>query len=235
MANTWFQFKQFRVDQDRCAMKVSSDAVLLGALGGEGSPELILDVGAGTGVISLMLAQRFKQAKIIGIELDKDAAIQCEENFQASPFYNRVSVLNQAFQDFEFPQAVDLVLSNPPYYPSHLKPKEEKREKALHTSHLSFGDLVKGVLKVLKQSGEFWVILPKDQMKEMRKICLFFQLYPSETYSISDRPGKRILREITCFSFKQKEEKKESLFFKDENGQPDGVYQSLLKDFFLDF
>lgn len=235
MANTWFQFKKFRINQDRCAMKVSSDSVVLGAISGSGNPELILDVGAGTGVISLMLAQRFLEAKVIGIEIDKETATQCKENFQASPFSDRTSLVNKAFQDFDDFGPVDLIVSNPPYYPSHLKPNEEKREKALHTSYLSFGDLVQGVLKHLKESGEFWVILPPDQMKEMKRICLFFRLHPSDTYSISDRPGKRILREIICFTFQQREEKQHSIFYKEENGEANGVYKSLLADFFLDF
>ncbi|MCZ8134226.1 MAG: methyltransferase domain-containing protein, partial [Algoriphagus sp.] len=101
MGNSWFQFQQFRIHQDRCAMKISTDAVLLGALAEAVSPYSILDVGAGTGVISLMLAQRFQNAVITGVELDEDAAEQAAENFRESPFTDRLSMINVRFQDFK--------------------------------------------------------------------------------------------------------------------------------------
>lgn len=235
MANSWFQFKQFRINQDRCAMKVSSDAVLLGALAEKEKATLILDVGAGTGVVSLMLAQRFPEAKAIGVELDFEAAGQCKENYEASPFSGRLAVEQVPFQKFVSDLEFDLIVSNPPFFPSHLKPENDQRKKALHTDFLPFGDLVKGAIKYLKPEGKFWVILPPDQMREFRKIGDFFKLQANRTFEISDRPGKRILREIVCFSFHKEEITKTRLYYKAEKGDLHKEYKALLSDFFLHF
>ncbi|MFT5773225.1 MAG: tRNA1Val (adenine37-N6)-methyltransferase, partial [Algoriphagus sp.] len=121
MGNSWFQFQQFRINQDRCAMKISTDAVLLGALAEADEPKHILDIGTGTGVIALMLAQRFSEAKIVAVELDEQAAMQAGENFEHSRFSEQLSISHAAIQDFSVSNKFDLIVSNPPYFTAHLK------------------------------------------------------------------------------------------------------------------
>lgn len=207
MANTYFQFKQFTIHQDHCAMKVSTDAVVLGALAKHASPNSILDIGSGTGVITLMLAQRFPEATVQGIELDEAAASQSRRNVQKSPWPGRVEIKCMRFQAFEKESTENypLIVSNPPYFPKHHKSADLQRNLALHNDELSFGDLIKGVVKRLdKNGGFFWVILPPQQMKELDKIARFFGLHAQEWYELKDRPSTKTLRHIKSFSFNAK-------------------------------
>ena len=142
--HTPFRFKQFSVNHDRCAMKVGTDAVLLGSISGSGNPKSILEIGVGTGVVSLMLAQRFPEARITGVEIDREAWEQASENARQSPWKDRIDFVHMSFQDFCLKQGqkYDLIVSNPPFFPNHLKSPDPKRNLALHNDTLSFGELV---------------------------------------------------------------------------------------------
>lgn len=177
MANSWFQFQQFRVDQDKCAMKISTDAVMLGAVADAVSPKEILDVGTGTGVIALMLAQRFADAKIQAVEIDPQAAAQALDNFRSNTFSDRMQLWEGRFQDFEPNQNYDLIVSNPPYFPDHLKSSDTQRNRALHTVELSFADLLEKVNLLLKEVGQFWIILPPRQMMDFQKKAEKYDLF----------------------------------------------------------
>lgn len=235
MANTWFQFQQFRVHQDQCAMKISTDAVLLGGLASADGPLNILDVGTGTGVISLMLAQRFPNAQISGIELDDLAAIQAKENFSSSPFSNRMEVWEGRFQDFNTAQKFDLIVSNPPYFPDHLKSQNSKRNQALHTDALSFQELVSNSASLLSKEGVFWVILPPRQMQDLKLVSKGFGLTQWQSITVQDKPGKRVLREIGCFGFGEKEVQTQEVFIKNEDGSAHPSYQKVVSGFLLEY
>ncbi|ERM84848.1 hypothetical protein P872_22575 [Rhodonellum psychrophilum GCM71 = DSM 17998] len=239
MSNTYFKFKQFTIHQDRCAMKVSTDAVVLGALAGTGKedPKSILEIGVGTGVVSLMLVQRFPECSLLGVELDKDAYLQACENAVSSPWKESVNFHEVSFQEFsrEFVGKFDLIVSNPPYFPNHLQTSDDKRNMALHDVGLSFGDLIKGVVKLLSPEGVFWVILPQRQMQDLESIAAFFELFPGAAYHLSDRPGKKILRIIQEFSFQKKERSIQDLLIKDEDGEFSKRYRDLLREFLLIF
>jgi len=170
-----FQFKQFEVDQSGCAMKINTDGVLLGALAGksrsEGEMQRILDIGTGTGVIALMLAQRFQFAHIEAIEIDRDAAERAEYNFNKSPFSGRMDVFGASLADFD-PFAkphrekntelgiYDLIVSNPPYFLDSLKNPDKKKEVARHTDRAFFALLLNNADRWLKPKGELQLILP---------------------------------------------------------------------------
>jgi tRNA1Val (adenine37-N6)-methyltransferase len=237
MPNPFFHFKQFSIHQDRCAMKVGTDAVLLGALVEKENPIHILDIGIGTGVITLMLAQRFPTSTIYGVEINEDAFGQAKENAEASPWSNRISLFNESLQSYA-PKAeirFDLIVSNPPYFSNHLKSSDLHRNLALHNDGLSFGDLIKGVVKLLKPDGLFWVILPPRQMQELEKIAAFFNLYPIHFISVQHKPGGRILREIKCFSFYDLPQPQKEVLIKNGDDSFSDEYKSILKDFLLDF
>jgi len=235
MGNSWFQFQQFRIHQDRCAMKISTDAVLLGALAEANFANHILDIGTGTGVISLMLAQRFPEALITAIEIDSDAAEQASENFLESPFSARLQVKNVRFQDFPEDQLFDLILSNPPYFPDHLKSQDAKRNQALHTDDLSFEELLQKVVKLLKKDGQLWVILPPRQMSDFSELARGFGLLPKKRMQVKDTASKPVIREIVGFSIDSNPADSEEIYLKDENGGFSDAYSSLISGFLLGF
>ena len=237
MADTPFRFKQFSVHHDRTAMKVGTDGVLLGAIAGSGSPHNILEIGVGSGVVSLMMAQRFSEAKIQGVEIDHAAWQQATENAQKSPWNGRIDFFNKSFQEFCHQDLTkfDLIVSNPPYFSNHLKSPDPKRNLALHADALPFHDLAKGVLALLHSEGEFWVILPPDQMGELEKILLSLGLNAIWKIAVKDKPSKNILRKIYGFSFYSRTVNEKDIFIKDENGYFSNDYSELLKEFLIVF
>ncbi|WP_192347817.1 tRNA1(Val) (adenine(37)-N6)-methyltransferase [Algoriphagus sp. Y33] len=235
MANSWFQFQQFRVNQDNCAMKISTDAVLLGALADAASPREILDVGTGTGVIALMLAQRFPEAKIQAVEIDPPAASQALDNFRSNAFSERMQLWEGRFQNFEIQKKYDLIVSNPPYFPDHLKSSDLQRNMALHTDELSFHDLLGKAVQILKEDGQFWLILPPRQMQDFHQEAARYGLFLGVKFTLRDKPGRRILREICAFVRNHTEVKAKDIFIKNEDGTPHESYAGLVRGFLLDF
>jgi tRNA1Val (adenine37-N6)-methyltransferase len=237
MANSWFQFQQFRVQQDRCAMKISTDAVLLGSLAKSPSPKNILDIGTGTGVIALMLAQRFPEAKVTALEIDPEAAIQAEENFKDSPFVERLKLIPTSLQDFSTDVSFDLIVSNPPYFPDHLKSSDPKRNLALHTDSLPFDALIHQVSQWLTPSGQFWVILPPRQMEDFCKLAPTKLLFPTIKIQIQDIPKKPIHREIVSFSLINSPVSipTQVCCLKNEDGHYSQEYKQLVSGFLLGY
>lgn len=175
-----FTFKQFEIQQDRCAMKVGTDGVLLGAWAEGG--QRILDIGSGTGLISLMMAQRFPEAQVWGIDIDPDACMQARENVAASPFADRVGIACCALQNLSEEHLVrgseelmemkegegnlfDAIVSNPPFFVNGLKNPDSKRAIARHSDSLPFSVLMKGVKRWLSDEGVFSAIVPADVLE----------------------------------------------------------------------
>ena len=160
MPNDYFKFKQFIIHQDKCAMKVGTDGVLLGAWADCENAKSILDIGAGTGLISLMLAQR-SIAKIEAVEIDEVACVQAKENIKKSLWNDRIEIINKSFQDFSKStnEKYDLIVSNPPYFQNSLYAPDEKRTDARHNSNLKLDDLLNGALKLLPEKGKLSIIL----------------------------------------------------------------------------
>jgi tRNA1Val (adenine37-N6)-methyltransferase len=235
--DTPFRFKKFSIHHDRTAMKVGTDGVLLGAIAGSGSPKNILEIGVGSGVVSLMLAQRFPLARITGVEIDPEACKQAAENAQKSPWGNRIEFLNKSFQDFcqhQLPK-FDLIVSNPPYFSNHLKSPDPKRNLALHNDALPFIELARGVTKLLHPGSEFWAILPPDQMLDLGRILDAAGLNLSYKISVKDNPKKNFIRLIQGFSFFNISVKPLILSIKDENGSYSDDYSDLMKEFLIVF
>jgi tRNA1Val (adenine37-N6)-methyltransferase len=237
VGNSWFQFQQFRVQQDRCAMKISTDAVLLGSLVQSDAPKRILDIGTGTGVIALMLAQRFPEAGITALELDPEAASQASENCELSPFSERLTVLQGRLQDFPGKQQFDLLVSNPPFFPDHLPASDPKRNQALHTNSLSFAELLYKASQLLVPSGAFWVILPPRQMQDFIQKATAHGLFPRIQVGIRDAATKPIHREVVSFTFSESlsTTRPEEILLKNEDGSYSSRYQQLISGFLLGF
>lgn len=235
MANSWFQFQKFRIEQDHCAMKISTDAVLLGSLANEENPLKILDIGTGTGVIALMLAQRFPDSRIQAVEVDPLAASQARENFRESSFASRLEVWEGKFQEFSSIDKFDLIVSNPPYFPDHLKSSDAKRNLALHNDGLPFGDLVNKVSAILAPDAKFWVILPPRQMLDLEKMARLNGLFPSRKFTIQDNLSKPVIREVVAFEFEEKEIFQNEIQIKDGSGGFHDSYRKLISGFLLNY
>ncbi|MGX5691135.1 tRNA1(Val) (adenine(37)-N6)-methyltransferase [Arcticibacter tournemirensis] len=158
-----FQFKQFEVDQANCGMKINTDGVLLGALIKPDYPETVLDIGTGTGVIALMLAQRFPAAKVDAVEIDAHAAETAFANFSSSPFAERLRLCAGSFQDYlrkDLPVKYDLIVSNPPFFLNSIKNADLRKQTARHTDHTFFTDLMELAAESLSANGALSLILP---------------------------------------------------------------------------
>ncbi|WP_124978739.1 tRNA1(Val) (adenine(37)-N6)-methyltransferase [Nonlabens xiamenensis] len=197
-----FKFKQFEVEQDRCAQKIGTDAVLLGAWMEAEDPKTVLDVGTGTGVIALMAAQRFPLAQIEAVELDEQAFEQATDNFENSPWNDRLFCFHASFQEFcaEMEEPYDLIVSNPPFFDSQMLNEnhepETRRKQARFDDSLSFEDLIGGVKYLLADEGTFTCIIPKAREQQMIEIALEHGMTVSRISDVKGRadvPSKRSL------------------------------------------
>jgi tRNA1Val (adenine37-N6)-methyltransferase len=232
-----FRFKQFQILDNKCAMKVGVDAVLLGAWTDVSDAKSILDIGTGSGVIALMLAQR-SEAFIHGIEIDIDAAKQAEENVRHSPWSDRVKTEHISVQDFASSDDLrfDLLVCNPPYFNNSLLSPSSGRNQARHTGELSFNDLADAFSKLTAPGGKCCVILPLPESSLFESVMRHRDFAPSRKLLIYPKPGKpanRILMQFEFGSIEQAEE--ESIYIRsDENSYTD-AYKELTKDFYLAF
>lgn len=197
-----FHFSTFSIQQDRCAMKVGTDAVLLAAWAPISFPcSRILDIGAGTGVLSLLLAQRSPAASVIGVEIDPAAAEQASENVAASPYSQRVEIRAQPIQEFrDAPATFDLIVSNPPFFTGGVLSEALDRQTARHTLRLPHQDLLRCVQQYLSPSGYFCVILPKIEGLRFMEIAASMQLYPFQQLAMRPRTNQPVQRLCIAFS-----------------------------------
>ena len=199
MPNPYFAFKQFTVRHDRCAMKVGTDGVLLGAWTDLSHSRRILDIGTGTGLIALMLAQRCMDVRITAIDLDSAAVEQAQENIQASPWKDRIEALQQDICTYHPNGTFDTIVSNPPYFIDSLKCPDGQRSTARHTDTLDADRLIGKVSELLTSDGRFSIILPAEQTEDLIRVAGEKGLHPSRQTWVITRPGlspKRILMEF---------------------------------------
>ena len=229
-----FRFKQFAVEQDDVAMKVGTDGVLLGAWADCEGAKHILDIGTGTGVIALMMAQRNVEAKIHAVEIDETASKRARSNFDLSPWAERLEVECCAVQEFAPSEKFDLIISNPPYFVDSLLPPDAKRSTARHTHDLSFEELDKAVCRLLAEDGRFALILPTtefDKYLAIKQLCLCRRC---DVHPTVGSPTKRVMAEFA----KQKVDAVvlENITIEQERrGDYTEEYRTLTKDFYLKF
>lgn len=198
-----FQFKQFSVQQDRSAMKIGTDGVLLGAW--SPIPENIfsvLDVGAGTGIIALMLAQRTNAEQIDALEIDEEAYEQAVENFENSPWSDRLFCFHAGLDEFiEEPEdEYDLIISNPPFYTEDYKTESEQRDLARFADAMPFEDLVEAADLLLSENGIFSVIIPYKEEEKFIALAKDFDLFPIKITRVKGTPTAEIKRSLLAFS-----------------------------------
>jgi tRNA1Val (adenine37-N6)-methyltransferase len=233
-----FRFKQFSVDDSGCAMKIGTDAVLLGAMTTADTPAKILDIGTGCGIVALMLAQRFPSAIIDCIEIDTYASAKANQNFIASPWKNNLRVSNISFQKFLTSATVqyDLIVSNPPYFSSSLRNPDKAKTIARHDDALPLEDLMHGAFLLLKKGAPLWIILPHESVQKAVLTAISEKLFLNQQTDIIAVGGKNAKRSILAFT---KEESNQcrlaELRIKDTNGNYSSDFTNLCKDYYLDF
>jgi tRNA1Val (adenine37-N6)-methyltransferase len=202
-----FQFKQFSLEQDRCAMKIGTDGVLLGAWAPiENHPFSILDIGAGTGVIALMLAQRSHAEQIDALEIDEEAYEQSVDNFENSPWSDRLFCFHAGLDEFmEEPEdEYDLIVSNPPFYTDDFKSATEQRDLARFADAMPFEDLIEAADLLLSENGIFAVIIPFKEEESFLALAKEFELYPLKITRVKGTPTTEIKRSLLAFSRNEK-------------------------------
>lgn len=231
VSGSGFQFRKFLIRQDRCAMKVGTDGVLLGAWANGG--DRILDIGTGTGLIAMMMAQRFVGAKVDAVEIDLAAARQAMENVEASPFADRITIHETAIQHFSSLHQYDSIVSNPPFFQQSLKAPDTQRTLARHTDSLSFRDLVKSVVRLLAPTGEYSAVIPFNMRQSLIDETAIQGLFLSRSFAVKTVPHKAAKRYLLAFRKERPESIEEQEVTMMQSGERSQWYQEQTKDFYL--
>lgn len=229
MANNYFQFKHFTVFQDGCSMKVGTDGTLLGAWADGGRQ--ILDIGTGTGLIAMMMAQRFPDSLVDAIDIDEVACTQARENVLASDFADRIRVHHTALQTFDPTEAkrYDAIVCNPPFFENALKNPDRHKSTARHTDSLSYSDLFRSVGRLLStDEGVFSVIIPSDCRLRFDEEATYAGFYPYQVTAVKTTPRKAPKRYLLSYRLQMKGLPQEDAFV-----IGDDTYRMLLGDFYL--
>ncbi|MES2779088.1 MAG: methyltransferase [Bacteroidota bacterium] len=232
-----FKFKEFDIVQQHSAMKVGTDSVLLGSLLKAASPNKVLDIGTGTGLLALMMAQRFVDALIDAVEIDDQAFEEAAQNITQSKWNTRIKVFHQSLQNFtnQSTGEYDVIVSNPPYYEveKHYSIGAKNRSHARHTATLSFDELLQNIQQLLTIEGKCWMVLPKTEgaLVISKAVMLgLFCVYQIDVYPNTSKPCNRV---IFCLSKTQHKTEKDSFFIKDEQGQYSQQYKEVTMSFLL--
>lgn len=233
MSNSYFKFKQFTVYQDRCAMKVGTDGTLLGAWTDVAESHSILDIGTGTGLIALMLAQRSLDVHITAIDIDMDSVVQAKSNVALSSWSNRIHVLCSSLQHFTG-GCFDTIVSNPPYFVNSLKCPNGHRTLARHTASLSYKDLFQSVTRLLSDDGEFSVIIPFDCCDQMNSEAALAGMFLSRSFAVHSVPSKNVRRYLLSYKKHQSEQiEKADVCIEDGCHNRSVWYKKMTEDFYL--
>lgn len=241
MANTYFRFKLFIVHQDQCAMKVCTDSCILGALAAEyfrtafSPAKKILDIGGGSGLLSLMLAQKIP-AQIHAIEIDNASFLQMQQNFEASPWPSQLHAIQSNIKDFDNSHKYDFIISNPPFYENDLKGPEAKRSRAMHDTGLTLFDLIIALRRHLNDDGLFAVMLPYRRAEEFKNYIAEFHGRIHKEIQLRHHTEKEFFRSVfmgdLCSGSFSSEIKTFTIM---ENNSYSNEMKLLLKDYYLNF
>ncbi len=231
-----FQFKQFIINQDRCAMKVGTDGVLLGAWASlDKNPGSILDIGAGTGLIAMMLAQRGAAETIDALEIDEAAYEQCVENFEASPWGDRLFCYHAGLDEFvvEWEDTYDLIVCNPPFYSEDVSSGNVARDTARQNVALPFEELLNGVSLLLSEDGVFAAIIPFKEEGDFLVLASSLGLYPQKITHVRGNPTINIKRSLLQLGSTQTKVDIDTLIIELERHKYTEAYRTLTQEFYL--
>ncbi len=232
MPNSYFQFKQFRIEQGQTAMKVTTEACLFGSLIETDNAKTILDIGTGTGLLALMLAQR-SNAQIDAIELEVGAFEQAAANFSNSNWANRLNAINADAREFKGEALYDLIISNPPFFSDHQQGKEAAKNQAIHTNTLGFRELLDCIDRNLSKDGSAWVLLPEYEMSQFTEMATSKDLRVAKIINVYNRIGKPILRQIVQFNYSVDKTFNREIYIRDNGNDYIQDFVDLLKPYYL--
>jgi len=227
-----FCFKQFTVKDTNSGMKICSDSVIFGAwINAEGSAR-ILDIGTGTGILSLMLAQKH-EAEITGIEICSSSSTDAKNNFMSSPWSDRLFVLNTSYADYlkQKPGLYDIIVCNPPWF-NAAKPKDSQRQTARHSQNLTTESLLTGLQELLSPNGKFYVIIPFHDREIFCNMALLNKLYLFRETKIITKQGKACKRTMMGFSYDPLKLISDNLYMYNEDHSYSRDYINLTADFY---
>jgi tRNA1Val (adenine37-N6)-methyltransferase len=244
MPNPYFRFKQFTVYHDRCAMKVTTDSCVFGAWAADEIQKSkvkiqnLLDIGTGTGLLSLMIAQK-NDLEIEAVEIDEEAAMQARENVLSSPWDERLEVHHDNILLFQSDQKFDVIISNPPFYENELQSGKAEKNIAHHSEELLISQVVQLIAQHLNEKGIFFLLYPYKRQDEINKLFQINELYPLRSVILKQSVKHQPFRIMTMGTKSEVAGKRESSFrditmsIRDENQQYTEPFVSLLKDYYL--
>ncbi len=230
-----FEFKQFTIEQDQCTMKVGTDGILLGAWADIEQSDKVLDIGTGTGLISLMLAQRAENAVVHSVEIDENACEQAQSNFENSPFAARLTAFNDPIQDYASisRESYDLIVSNPPFFSGGTFSANQSRNDVRHTVKLPNGDLLSSARRLLKQDGRFCVVLPLIEGLRFKERAITYGLHCTKLTEVIPKAGKAPNRVLMQFEKQDNGLEENSMMVWEDVNQYTDTFVGLTKDFYL--
>lgn len=238
--NTYFQFKQFTIQQAQCAMKVSTDACLFGAWVTHFLKEQslqsnlkILDIGAGTGLLSLMIRQEL-ECQVTAVELDAAAAAQCSGNFHQTPWSPDLNALEGDIRQFSADLLFDCIVSNPPFFADDLHAPGKERNQARHEQSLSLHSLLQTVIPLISTSGWLFLLYPSRRLEEVLEEAAAFQLYPAQIVSVRHSEKHPVSRYFFAFRPQPAETIRSTLLIRDASGAYSADFIRLLQPYYLD-
>ena len=233
MSNSYFRFKQFTIEQSDCAMKVGTDGCLLGGWFACMDSKRVLDIGCGTGLISIMAAQRCG-ATITGIEIDEKAATQARRNADNSPWGERIEIINGDLREYTADHCFDTIVSNPPYFVNSLKCDDTSRTLARHSDSLNSRTFFKKCSEILSEDGRISIVIPCDIIDEWKDAAMEHNLYPIRTTFIRTTPKKAPKRVLIEFGYgTQKESEENILTLEFTHGEYSDDAKKILSKFYL--
>lgn len=228
----YFDFKQFRVYHDRCGQKVATDGVLLGVWGRVEGARSILDIGSGSGLISLMAAQREPQAQVVGVDVEQEALSQSRENVSLSPFSDRITIIEADVRNFQHEQ-FDSILCNPPFYTEDTTPPDGARYLARNAQALPFDELISAVVRLLHEDGHFSVMLPTTEHAAFTALCMSRGLYLERICHVQTVKRKPPKRTLITYSFHPSETVQQESLILQEGNEKSKAYRDLACEFYL--
>lgn len=228
-----FNFKQFEVNQTGCAMKINTDGVLIAAMAKHAHPQNILDIGTGTGVIALMLAQRYPNATVTAVEIDASAAERAKSNFALSPFANRLNLIHADFKEFFSNNRFDLIVANPPFFINDFKNEDKRKGIARHTDDFFFTNLLNQCAKLFAPGGRLYLILPPILAEKIALQAKAYHLFLNQKINICSDETKAPFRQIICLSQQDVQMAESNFYVYQSPKNHTQAYKNLLKDFFL--
>ncbi len=227
-----FKFQQFSIKQNHCAMKVGIDSVLLGAWTPPGNALNILDIGTGTGILALMMAQK-SHAYIDAVEIDENAFLQASENFEVSPFAGQIKCYHSSILSFPHHKHYDLIISNPPYFDENIRSGNSQRDTARHSSHLDLSELIDNAYSRLSKQGKLALILPYHKKEKVINTAVASGLHCHKLLTIKGKETKSPNRLLFLFQKQYCKTIAQEMSIYQENGKYTKEFKGLTKDFYL--